>query len=137
MTSQTSSASTAPAAPTASSAPATSSAPAAAVLTLTEKAALRVKALLDKRGKPAAGVRIGLKTKGCSGMAYALNYVDTPVAGDECLSAHGVTVFIDPAAVLFLIGSEMDYNDDPITPGFVFNNPNEKGRCGCGQSFHV
>lgn len=117
--------------------PSPSRTPQPALLSLTEKAALQVKHLLGKREKPAAGVRIGLKTKGCSGMAYALNYVDTPIAGDEVIKAHDVTVFIDPAAVLFLIGSEMDYNDDPLTPGFVFANPNEKGRCGCGQSFHV
>lgn len=96
-----------------------------------------MKELMHERGKPSLGVRVSLKTKGCSGMAYALAYVDEPTPGDEKIVEDGVTVYVDPAAVLFLIGSQMDYNDDPITPGFVFTNPNEKGRCGCGQSFHV
>ena len=112
-------------------------APAKAILSLASGAIARMKELMHERGKPSLGVRVSLKTKGCSGMAYALAYVDEPTPGDEKIVEDGVTVYVDPAAVLFLIGSQMDYNDDPITPGFVFTNPNEKGRCGCGQSFHV
>jgi iron-sulfur cluster assembly protein len=111
--------------------------PPKAILTLTEAAASHIQDLMAQRQKPTAGVRISLKTKGCTGMAYALTYVDEPMTADEVIQSQGVTVYVDPHAVLFLIGSEMDYRDDPIAPGFVFHNPNEKGRCGCGQSFHV
>jgi len=107
------------------------------ILTLSEKAVVRIKELLAARAKPAKGVRIQLKTKGCSGMAYALSYVDEANPQDELIKDQGIQLYIDPAAVLFLIGTEMDFNTDPLQPGFVFNNPNEKGRCGCGQSFHV
>jgi iron-sulfur cluster assembly protein len=93
--------------------------------------------LLGQRAKPALGVRLSLRTKGCSGMAYALTYVDEVPPKDEVIEQGGVRLYVDPAAVLFVIGTEMDYNDDPIAPGFVFKNPNEKARCGCGQSFHV
>ena len=108
-----------------------------AVLTITDAAAAHISHLLQERDKPAKGVRISLKTKGCSGMAYALEYVDTITAGDEHVHDKGVDVYIDPQAVLFLIGTHMDFENDPLQPGFKFINPNEKGRCGCGQSFHV
>ena len=108
-----------------------------AVLSVTDAAATHIRALLKARKKPAKGVRISLKTKGCSGMAYALEYVDAVVPGDEHVCDKGVDVYIDPSAVLFLIGTNMDFEDDPLEPGFKFINPNEKGRCGCGQSFHV
>lgn len=119
-----------------SSKPASKPAP-KAILTLTDKAAAQIQQLMKSREKPALGVRISLKTKGCSGMAYALAYVEEATPGDEYIQEKGVSVYIDPAAVLFLIGSQMDFDDNPITPGFTFTNPNEKGRCGCGQSFHV
>lgn len=107
------------------------------ILSLTDKAASHIREILSRRSKPAIGVRISLKTKGCSGMAYALTYVEEKPPQDEIVQEKGVTLCVDPAAVLFLIGSQMDYEDDPIAPGFLFRNPNEKGRCGCGQSFHV
>jgi len=107
------------------------------LFTMTEKAAGQVQALLAARHKPALGVRIGLRTKGCSGLSYNLEYVDEVTPGDETVSAHGVTVYIDPKAVMFLIGTTMDFVADDLQSGFVFNNPNEKGRCGCGESFHV
>jgi iron-sulfur cluster assembly protein len=107
------------------------------VLTITDAAANHIRALMQARATPAKGVRISLKTKGCSGMAYSLEYVDVVKSGDEHVCDKDVNVYIDPQAVLFLIGTHMDFDDDPLQPGFKFINPNEKGRCGCGQSFHV
>jgi iron-sulfur cluster assembly protein len=106
-------------------------------MTITEAAAERVKVLLDKRGKPSAGIRIGVRSKGCSGLSYTLEYADEPTPFDEVLADKGVTVFIDPKATMFILGTEMDFVEDKMTSGFVFRNPNEKGRCGCGESFHV
>ena len=104
---------------------------------LSEPAAVQVAKLLHDRGKPALGVRIGLRTKGCSGLSYTLEYVDEVNPHDEMVQAHGVTIYIEPKAVMFLIGTTMDFVADDLQSGFVFNNPNEKGRCGCGESFHV
>ncbi len=108
-----------------------------ALLTLTESAAQRVKALLENRGKPSCGIRIGLRSKGCSGLSYTLEFADEVGPYDEVIEAHGLKVLIDPKAVMFLMGSQMDYVEDKLSSGFVFQNPNEKGRCGCGESFHV
>ena len=104
---------------------------------LTEAAAQRVQALLDKRGKPSVGIRIGVSSKGCSGLSYTLEYADKKEPMDELVEQHGVTVLIDPKATLFILGTEMDYVEEKLQSGFVFRNPNEKGRCGCGESFHV
>jgi len=106
-------------------------------MTISDAAAERVKALLGKRGKPSAGIRIGVRTKGCSGLSYTLEYADEKQKFDEVVSDKGVTVLIDPKAAMFIIGTEMDYVEDKLQSGFVFKNPNEKGRCGCGESFHV
>ena len=106
-------------------------------LTLTDAAAERVKAMLQKRGKPSAGIRIGVRSRGCSGLTYTLEYADEKGKWDEVVEDKGVTVIIDSTAVMFLLGSEMDYVDDKFQTGFIFKNPNEKGRCGCGESFHV
>lgn len=108
-----------------------------APISLTDAAVERVKMLLDKRGKPSAGIRIGVRTKGCSGMSYTLEYADEKSQFDEVVEAHGVTVLIDPKASMFIFGTEMDWVEDKMQSGFVFRNPNEKGRCGCGESFHV
>ena len=104
---------------------------------LTEAAAVRVQELLNKRGKPSLGIRIGVRSKGCSGLSYTLEYADQRDPMDELVEQHGVTVLIDPKATLFILGTEMDYVEEKIQSGFVFRNPNEKGRCGCGESFHV
>lgn len=106
-------------------------------LTLTDAAAERVRAILSNSAEPAIGLRVGIKTKGCSGMAYSVEYAKDKKQFEEVIEDKGVTVLIDPAAVMFLIGSEMDYVEDKLQSGFVFRNPNEKGRCGCGESFHV
>lgn len=108
-----------------------------APISMTEAAAERVKALLEKRGKPSAGIRIGVRTKGCSGMSYTLEYADEKSQFDEVVEMNGVTVLIDPKASMFIFGTEMDWVEDKMQSGFVFRNPNEKGRCGCGESFHV
>jgi iron-sulfur cluster assembly protein IscA len=106
-------------------------------ITLTDAAAERVKAMLAKRGKPSAGIRIGVRTKGCSGMSYTLEYADEKSQFDEVVEQKGVVVMIDPKAAMFVFGTEMDWVEEKMQAGFVFRNPNEKGRCGCGESFHV
>ncbi|MBT3238084.1 MAG: iron-sulfur cluster assembly accessory protein [Rhodospirillaceae bacterium] len=106
-------------------------------MSVSDAAASRVKSMLDERGKPSAGVRIGVRTKGCSGMSYTLEFADEKNEFDEVLEDKGVTILIDPKATMFIIGTEMDYVEDKLESGFVFSNPNEKGRCGCGESFHV
>lgn len=108
-----------------------------APLTITDSAAERVKALLAGRGKPSAGIRIGVRAKGCSGMSYTLEFADERTPFDEVVEEKGVTVLIDPKATMFILGTEMDYVEEKMQSGFVFRNPNEKGRCGCGESFHV
>ena len=107
------------------------------VMSVTPLAAERVKALIEGRGKPTAGIRIGVRSKGCSGMSYTLEFADKQEPMDEVVEAGGIRLLIDPKASLFLIGTEMDYEEEKLKSGFVFKNPNEKGRCGCGESFHV
>ena len=109
----------------------------AAPITLTDTAFSRVKALLVERGKPSVGIRIGIRTKGCSGLSYSLEYADEKNPLDEVMEIEGVTILIDPKAILFILGTEMDYVEEKMQSGFVFRNPNEKGRCGCGKSFHI
>ena len=106
-------------------------------MTLTEAAADRIRVLLDNRGKPAVGIRVGVRSRGCSGLTYTLEYADERGKFDEVVQDKGVTVLIDPKASMFIIGTEMDYVEDKLQSGFTFRNPNEKGRCGCGESFHV
>src|SRR5262249_45833213 len=107
------------------------------VMTVTPSAAERVKALIDGRGKPTAGIRIGVRSKGCSGLSYTLEFADKQEPLDEVIDTQGIKLLVDPKASLFLIGTEMDYAEEKLKSGFVFRNPNEKGRCGCGESFHV
>jgi len=104
---------------------------------VTDAAALRIKALLAKRGKPSVGIRIGVRARGCSGLSYTLEYADEKGKFDEIVEDKGVTILIDPKATMFIIGTEMDFVEDKLQSGFTFRNPNEKGRCGCGESFHV
>tara|TARA_B100000686_G_scaffold354731_1_gene466735 strand:- start:661 stop:996 length:336 start_codon:yes stop_codon:yes gene_type:complete len=107
------------------------------VMSLTEAAAQRVKFLMMERTKPAEGLRIGIRTGGCSGMAYEMEFAEEKQALDEVVEDKGVKLYVDSKALMFLIGTEMDYIEDKLQSGFVFNNPNEKGRCGCGESFHI
>lgn len=112
--------------------------PRPAPITLTPAAVERVRALVDQRGKETAGIRIGVRTKGCSGLSYTLEYADEKNGFDEAVELDGgLTLFIDPKASMFIFGTEMDYVEDKLESGFVFRNPNEKARCGCGESFHV
>lgn len=108
-----------------------------APLSITDRAKEQIRVLLKKRGKPSLGIRIGTKTKGCNGLAYTLEYADTQEPHDEVVSCDDFSVFIDPKSILFILGSEMDYKTTDLESGFTFTNPNEKGRCGCGESFHV
>ena len=101
-------------------------------MTVTEAAASRIQQLLEKRGKPSVGIRVGVRSRGCSGLTYTLEYADEKGKLDEVVQANGVTILIDPKASMFIIGTEMDYVEDKLQAEFTFRNPNEKGRCGCG-----
>ena len=105
-------------------------------ITLTEKAAGHVKTFLSKRGK-GAGLRLGVKTTGCSGLAYKLEFADEPKPEDQEFETNGVRVLIDPKSLAYLDGTELDFVREGLNEGFKFNNPNEKDRCGCGESFNV
>lgn len=107
------------------------------VMTVTPTAAERVKALIEGRGKPTVGIRIGVRSKGCSGLSYTLEFAEKQEPLDEVIETQGIKLLIDAKASLFLIGTEMDFEEEKLKSGFVFKNPNEKGRCGCGESFHV
>ena len=104
------------------------------VMQLTEAAAERLRALVAQSGKDGAGVRIGVKNGGCAGMEYVMEYAEAPTPLDEIIEEKGVKLLIDPKAVLFLLGTEMDYRSDRMRSGFVFNNPNQTSACGCGES---
>jgi iron-sulfur cluster assembly protein len=106
------------------------------LMSLTEGAAERLRALYAK-GEHGKLLRIAVRTKGCSGLSYDLSWTDEAAPSDEVITDRGVTVLIDRKATLFLIGTVMDYEVKAMTSGFTFTNPNEKGRCGCGESFHV
>jgi iron-sulfur cluster assembly protein len=108
-----------------------------APLTITEAAAKRVKDLIAKASEPVLGLRIGVKKQGCSGLSYVVEYAKERKKFEDVVEDKGVSIFIDPAATMFLLGSEMDYVEDKFHTGFTFKNPNEKGRCGCGESFTV
>ena len=106
------------------------------LMQLTEAAAERLRTLYSK-GEADKLLRIGVNTKGCSGMSYDLSWVEAAGPGDETVTDKGVTVLVDRKATLFLIGTTMDYEVKGLSSGFTFTNPNEKGRCGCGESFHI
>lgn len=106
------------------------------IFILTEAAQKRVVELMEASAS-AKGLRVSVKTRGCNGKMYDLSYVDSPQKGDEVLDAGRVKVYIDPMAMMYVIGTTLDYFDTGIESGFIFQNPNEKGRCGCGESFHV
>lgn len=107
------------------------------MITLTDEAEKQVCKLLDGRGKQSKGIRIGIKTKGCSGLTYSLEFVDEVENNDEKVCFSKFNLYIDPKATFFLIGTEIDFVEDELQSGFQFINPNEKGRCGCGESFHI
>lgn len=107
------------------------------ILTITDAAAKQVQKLIEARGKETYAVRIGVRSRGCSGMSYTLEYADEASEFDEMVEDKGVRILIDPKAIMFVLGTEMDFQEEELASGFTFNNPNEKGRCGCGESFHV
>jgi len=105
-------------------------------ITLTQTAAQHISRYLEQRGK-GLGLRLGVRTTGCSGMAYKLEYVDEPDPQDHVFENHGVKVFVDPKSLAYLEGTQLDYGREGLNEGFKFTNPNEKATCGCGESFTV
>jgi iron-sulfur cluster assembly protein len=101
---------------------------------LTDAAATRIRDILARADKPIAGVRVGVKNGGCAGMSYTMEYAESAAPLDEVVEEKGVKLLIDPKAVLFLLGTEMDFKVDKLSSGFVFNNPNQTSACGCGES---
>ena len=107
------------------------------VMRLTDAAAERIKAVMARAEKPVAGLRVGVKNGGCAGMEYTMEYADAVKPTDEVIEEKGVKLLIDPKAVLFLLGTEMDYKADKMQAQFVFNNPNQVSACGCGESVQL
>lgn len=105
------------------------------IITITKNAAEKIRNLLKKKPENSVGIRLTISTKGCSGLSYNIDYTNEINPSDEIASHEDVSIYIDAKAILFLIGSEMDYENNVVKSGFIFKNPNEKGRCGCGQSF--
>jgi iron-sulfur cluster assembly protein len=107
------------------------------VMRLTEAAAARIRALASRSAKPQSALRIGVKKGGCAGMEYTMDWVEEPGRFDEVVEDRGARVLIDSKAVMFLLGTEMDYQVDKLRSGFVFNNPNQTSACGCGESVQL
>ena len=107
------------------------------IIKLTDNAALRIKEIMSNAEKNSLGVRISVKAGGCAGMSYVMEYTKELNPNDEVIEEKGVKVFVDPGAVMYLLGTEMDYKIEELSSSFVFNNPNETERCGCGESFKI
>ena len=107
------------------------------VMRLTDAAAARIRDLMAKAERPIAGLRVGVKNGGCAGMAYTMEYAESVNPADEVVEDKGVTILIDPKAVLFLLGTEMDFKTEKLSSQFVFNNPNQTSACGCGESVQL
>ena len=107
------------------------------VMRLTDAAASRIREIIAKAERPVAGLRVGVKNGGCAGMAYTMEYAEAVNAADEVVEDKGVRVLIDPKAVLFLLGTEMDFKTEKLSAQFVFNNPNQTSACGCGESVEL
>jgi len=112
-------------------------APPPAAIRISDAAAKRINDIVAKAPKPVVGVRVSVAAKGCSGFKYVVEYAETRGKFEDMVEHNGAKVLIDPKAVMYLLGSELDYQETKMESGFVFNNPNEKGRCGCGESFSV
>ena len=112
-----------------------------ALVSISDAAATRIKQLMDRGteqgGEPVLGLRVGVTTKGCSGMSYKFSYAHDIKPMEDVVEVDGAKVIIEPMAVMYILGAEIDWIEDRLESKFVFNNPNEKGRCGCGESFHV
>lgn len=107
------------------------------IMDLTEQAAERISEIMENSDKPVVGVRVGVKNAGCAGMAYTLDYVSEPIDGDDHIFEHGVHVYVEPKATLFLLGTVMDFQTETLSAGFTFTNPNQTGACGCGESVQL
>ena len=107
------------------------------ILKLSDKAALKIKEIMSNAEKDSLGVRVSVKAGGCAGMSYVMEYTKELNPNDEVVEEKGVKVFVDPGAVMYLLGTEMDYKKEELSSSFVFNNPNETERCGCGESFKI
>ena len=107
------------------------------IITLTDKAVERVKILMAKADEGILGLRVKITSTGCSGHAYKIEYAKEEKAGEEIVDQGGARIYIDPMAIMYILGSEMDYEEDTLQSQFVFNNPNEASRCGCGESFQL
>jgi len=107
------------------------------VMRLTDAAAARIKDVMARAERPVAGVRVGVKNGGCAGMEYTMEYAEAANPTDEVVEDKGVKILVDPKAVLFLLGTEMDYKTDKLAAQFIFNNPNQTGACGCGESVQL
>lgn len=107
------------------------------VMTMTDAAAQRIREIMTKADKPIAGVRVGIKNGGCAGMAYTMDYADHIAPHDEVVEDKGVKILIDPKAILFLLGTEMDFETTKMSSQFVFRNPNQTSACGCGESVAI
>jgi iron-sulfur cluster assembly protein len=107
------------------------------IITLSDNAAQRIKEIMASAKDTSIGVRIGVKSGGCAGMSYIMEYAKSSNSNDEVIEDKGVKVLIDPSAVMYLLGTEMDYKKEELSSTFVFKNPNETERCGCGESFKV
>ena len=107
------------------------------IISLSENAAKRIKEIMSGAEKQSLGVRVGVKSGGCAGMSYVMEYAKEINPNDEIIEDIGVKVFIDSAAVMYLLGTEMDYKKEELSSTFVFKNPNETERCGCGESFKI
>ena len=106
-------------------------------ITLTDNAAIRIKEIMSKDENQSIGVRVGVKSGGCAGMSYVMEYAKEINPNDEVIEDKGVKVFIDPGAIMYLLGTEMDYKKEQFSSSFIFKNPNETERCGCGESFKI
>jgi len=107
------------------------------IIKLSDNAALRIKEIMSNAEKDSLGVRVSVKAGGCAGMSYVMEYSKKINPSDEIIEDKGVKVFVDSAAIMYLLGTEMDYKKEQFSSSFVFNNPNETERCGCGESFKI
>ena len=114
-----------------------SSRPRPQVMRLTEAAATRIRDIMAKAERPVVGVRVGVRNGGCAGMAYTMEFAEAQTPLDEVIEDKGVRILVDPKAVMFLLGTEMDYKTEKLASQFVFNNPNQTGACGCGESVQL
>ena len=107
------------------------------IISLSENAAVRIKEIMKKDKNNSIGVRVGVKSGGCAGMSYIMEYAEEKKVNDEVIEDKGVRIFIDPGAIMYLLGTEMDFKKEEFSSSFVFKNPNETERCGCGESFKI